>query len=66
MCQTPTTRITIHCEDCGSQEVMRDAFAVWNPELQMWEISSLYDDWFCPECEAETHVVERKIEDETP
>lgn len=41
------TKIVPICADCGSREVRRDAYAVWNAEKQDWELHSVYDEWLC-------------------
>lgn len=47
------------CYECGSSDVLADAYAVWNLELQMWEIASVYDkESFCNACDGETRIVD--------
>ena len=53
--------VTIHCCNCGSQNVRADAYAAWNPELQMWELSSSFDAQFCEDCGHEVAAEERTI-----
>jgi len=38
------------CPVCGSNDVVRDAWAVWNVTTQEFELSSLFDNWMCNEC----------------
>ena len=52
--------ITIHCPICDGQNVKRDAFAEWNPELQMWEIAQVFDAGFCDDCGHEVSLVEKE------
>lgn len=46
------------CERCGGEDVVRDAHAAWDAELQMWEIASLYDAAFCRNCDREVELRE--------
>jgi hypothetical protein len=39
------------CTDCGSDNVMRDAWAIWNMEDQEWDLSQTFDEAFCQNCE---------------
>lgn len=56
-----TYPVTIYCASCGSENVKADAYAEWNPELQMWEIVSLFDNTDCEDCGGECSTVEREI-----
>ena len=44
-------RIRIVCEECGSDDIVRDANARWNVETQEWELTNAFDkpNW----CESE-------------
>jgi uncharacterized protein DUF3768 len=44
------------CQLCGSDRVVRDAWAAWNNQTQNWELSSIFDRAFCQTCEAETNI----------
>ena len=46
------------CETCGSNNVMHDAWAVWDVEAQRWELGATFDYAHCETCESETHIVE--------
>lgn len=50
--------ITIHCKTCGSENVLRDAWAVWNVELQQWELDQIFDHAICDDCGGETKLIE--------
>ena len=41
------------CRYCGSANVMRDAWAVWNVTIQDWELGTAFDNSLCGDCEAE-------------
>lgn len=47
---------TVHCSNCGGQNIKRDAHAEWNPKLQQWELSGVYDD-----CGHSVSVYERTV-----
>lgn len=40
------------CRECGSENVLTDSFAIWNPDLQEYELHSTYDDTTCENCGA--------------
>lgn len=41
------------CPDCGSDGIVRDATARWDPDDQCWSISGLFDNETCDDCGAE-------------
>lgn len=44
------TKLRPKCTACGSSDVLKDAFAVWDEENQEWVLSSTYDNNFCSDC----------------
>lgn len=42
------------CSKCGSERVVKDAFACWNPETGLWELENVFDHEHCHQCEGET------------
>ncbi len=52
------------CATCGSENVRRDADAVWNVEKQEWELCAVYDNATCEQCGGETRIEEQA--DNTP
>ena len=42
------------CRACGSEWVVKDAWACWNPESGLWELESVHDHAYCRQCERET------------
>lgn len=54
--------IEIRCDHCRGDNVMRDAFARWNITAQKWELSSVFDQGYCDDCEGETRLVERHLD----
>lgn len=53
--------VTVHCSNCGGENVKRDAHAEWNPELQTWELCSTYDDFYCEDCGHDVSTYERAV-----
>ena len=39
------------CTACGSSDVVKDAWASWNPETGLWELMEVFDYSFCRACE---------------
>ena len=54
-------KVDIVCSYCGSRAVYRDAFASWNLSKQCWELSNVYDDAYCSDCEGETSLTEMAL-----
>lgn len=52
---------TIHCSDCGSEDILRDGWASWDSELQIWEVSDLQDHAWCNSCDSEAKLATRPI-----
>ena len=50
--------IKMICAKCGSDDVMHDAWAVWDIENQMWELGPTFDHAHCGECDGETTIKE--------
>ena len=51
--------VTFVCTCCGSRNVMRDAWAVWDEGTQHWELGSVFDAAFCADCDGETTLKEQ-------
>ena len=39
------------CPECGSNEIVTDAWVSWNMKTQCWEIEEIFDNSFCYNCE---------------
>ncbi len=39
------------CQTCGSELVVRDAWAIWSPQYGLWELEQVFDDTYCRACE---------------
>lgn len=44
------------CASCGSERVVRDAWACWNREAGLWELEHAYDCVYCHQCECEVKL----------
>lgn len=42
--------MTYICEKCGSEDIRRDAFAVWDSTLNEWVLAHVFDLYTCMEC----------------
>ena len=54
-------RFNYVCSICGSENVRRDAWAVWNVETQSWELSTVFDAGFCDDCDGGARLDEVEI-----
>lgn len=45
------------CRTCGSERVVRDAWACFNPESGLWELEQVFDHTHCHQCEGQTTLV---------
>ena len=50
------------CRTCGSEHVVKDAWACWNPASGLWELETVFDHEHCHQCEGETTFVWMRIE----
>lgn len=50
------------CHSCGSERVVKDAWACWNPDSGLWELEAVFDEEFCHQCETETKLVWSRAE----
>ena len=46
------------CKYCGSEDVKKDAWAVWNEKKDRWELYDYFDNDYCEECGEETTIVD--------
>jgi hypothetical protein len=44
------------CRTCGSDEVLRDAWARWDQVIGDWVVTALFDHAWCEACDAETKI----------
>lgn len=53
-----TKRLQMVCGYCGSPYVVKDAWASWAVEEQIWTIDAVYDSAYCNSCDAELKYTE--------
>lgn len=46
------------CTNCGSVDILRDAWAVWDVDTQQWVLHSCYDAYRCETCDAQSKRVD--------
>ena len=51
-------KFTIHCSNCGGQNIRADAYAEWKFERQEWELSNVFDARICDDCGHEVTAYE--------
>ena len=51
-------KIKYVCNDCGSDDIRKDAWGIWDIEIQGWELDTTYDNYHCENCEGECGVTE--------
>ena len=49
------------CNACGSENVVRDAWAEWDTETQRWALATTFDAAFCEDCDGETRIVDKPL-----
>lgn len=54
-------KIKYECPHCGSNEILKDAYASWNVELQEWQLETTYDTTICNLCEGEVTPIEQPV-----
>ncbi len=55
-------KLQMVCEECGSTDVMHDAWAVWDVRAQDWVLGAVFDYAHCDRCGGETDIEERSLE----
>jgi len=49
-------KLTMRCSNCGSEDVVRDAWARWSFEQQEWELGEIFDYAYCETCEGDCTI----------
>ena len=57
MCNEPKVLSMPTCKTCGSARVVLDAWACWDPEIELWVLEQEFDAAFCHDCEEDTKLV---------
>ena len=55
------SKLTMHCSSCGSDQVLRDAWAEWDVTQQCWVLQNVFDAAFCESCDSECSIEEREM-----
>jgi hypothetical protein len=54
------------CRECGSENVLHDAFVRWNKETQKFEVDNVFDKGaYCCDCDGETSIDWEEMETDT-
>jgi hypothetical protein len=46
------------CEECGSEDVTRDAWAAWDAGTQEWVLGTVFDYAYYHRCQGSTNIEE--------
>lgn len=57
-CMSSNKQIKIVCSECGSDDVLVDAWVRWDYVSQQYVIHDILDDSFCNNCEGECKTKE--------
>lgn len=50
------------CKECGSEDVVSDAWVGWNIETQEWDsVDIVFDMEYCKNCDGETTIIDEEI-----
>lgn len=52
------------CSECGSEDIVKDAWVRWNVETQEWEIEETFSETYCHECEGDCYPVRKGLNDD--
>ena len=55
-------KLRMVCEECGSPEVTRDAWAEWDEDTQDWVLGAVFDYAYSHKCQGDAHIEEVPIE----
>ena len=53
--------VQVCCKTCGGQNVKRDAWASWDPDIQEWVLEQVFDAGHCDDCDGETSLTEEPL-----
>lgn len=45
------------CAFCGSENILKDAWARWDPIAARWDLDAVFDYTFCDDCGAPTEAI---------
>lgn len=58
MSQSPVPLVTHICVACGSDQVMREAWAAWDLTTQDWVLDTIFDYAYCQRCLAHRQMAQ--------
>lgn len=58
--ETPR-RVKYVCPHCGSEDLLKDAWAQWDTENQEWTLGATFDHTMCAECDSKVTPSEVEI-----
>lgn len=58
------SKIIKKCKNCGSENISRDAWIMWNVDQQDWIINDIFDEIYCFDCEETSKEVLEEIIDD--
>lgn len=44
------------CSTCGSANVVKDAWSIWDEDAQEWVLDNVFDYEYCTDCESDTTI----------
>ena len=54
------------CDNCGGNQIGRDAWAAWDVDAQDWVLKSVFDYAHCDACDKEARLIEVSLKSRTP
>ena len=48
------------CKHCGSENVVKDAWAEWDEDKQEWVLQQVFDYDYCTDCEGDTTIIDKE------
>lgn len=56
--QPPKARVHFLCSECGSPDVLTDAYGEWDAKAGVWVLHSIYDEKTCEKCGSSCSLIE--------
>jgi ribosomal protein L37AE/L43A len=53
--------IRLTCKHCASEEITRDASAIWDVHSHSWVLSAVQDQMACEDCGQENMILEAPV-----
>lgn len=55
-------KVKMVCSECGSSDVLADAYAEWDVDAQDWVVQNVFDKGaYCNKCDGETRLEEVEL-----